>query len=309
MKPIQDSLKRLSNNTGFQQRYEQIKHEVLNHSEVRDFINTHQDQITSDTINRSLVKLYEYINQSQECNKCESLDTCKNMLQGYHPQLVLKGNAIDLSYERCPKKVMYDEQVKYKSLIKSMYVPKDILEASLETIEFDEGRSNAILKIQEFLDQYEPGKRMKGLYLYGSFGIGKTYFLGALANGLALNKVASMLVYVPEFMRELKGSLQDHSINSKIDAVKEVPVLMLDDIGAESMSSWMRDDILGSILQYRMLENLPTFFTSNFDFKGLEHHLSYTQRGEEEKVKAARIMERIKFLATPVELKGKNRRY
>ncbi|MEH7379703.1 primosomal protein DnaI [Bacillus sp. JJ1533] len=309
MKPIQDSLKNLSNNTGFQQRYEQIKHEVLNHPEVRDFINDHQDEISNDTINRSLVKLYEYINQSKECSKCESLDTCKNMLKGYHPHLELKGNAIDLSYERCPKKVMYDEQVKYKSLIKSMYVPKDILDASLASIEFDEGRSDAILLIQEFLDHYEPGKRMQGLYLHGSFGIGKTYFLGALANGLAQKKVASMLVYVPEFMRELKGSLQDQSINSKIDAVKKVPVLMLDDIGAESMSSWMRDDILGSILQYRMLENLPTFFTSNFDFKGLEHHLSYTQRGEEEKVKAARIMERIKYLAKPVELKGKNRRY
>lgn len=309
MKPIEDSLKKLSNHAGFQQRYEQMKHEVLNHSEVRDFIDAHQDQITNDTINRSLGKLYEYINQSKECNKCESLATCKNMLQGYHPHLELKGNTIDLSYERCPKKVMHDEQVKYKSLIKSMYVPKDILEASLELLDFDEGRSDAILLIQEFLNNYEPGKRMQGLYLHGSFGIGKTYFLGALANGLARKKVASMLVYVPEFMRELKGSFQDQSINSKIDVVKEVPVLMLDDIGAESMSSWMRDDILGSILQYRMLENLPTFFTSNFDFKGLEHHLSVTQRGEEEKVKAARIMERIRYLAKPVELAGKNRRY
>jgi len=309
MKPIQDSLRRLSNPSDFQQRYEKIKHEVLNHTDIRDFINSHQDQITSDMINRNLVKLYEYINQSKECNKCESLETCKNMLQGYHPQLELKGSTIDLRYERCPIKVMHDERIKYKSLIKSMYIPKDILEASLESLEFDEGRSDAILLIQEFLDNYEPGKRMQGLYLHGSFGIGKTYFLGAVANGLARKKVASMLVYVPEFIREIKGSMQDQSLNSKIDAVKEVPVLMLDDIGAEAMSSWVRDEILGSILQYRMLENLPTFFTSNFDFKGLEHHLTYTQRGEEEKMKALRIMERIRYLAKPVELTGKNRRY
>jgi primosomal protein DnaI len=65
---------------------------------------------------------------------------------------------------------------------------------------------------------------------------------------------------------------------------------------------------LGTILQFRMLENLPTFFTSNFDFKELEHHLTYTQRGEEEKMKAARIMERIKYLAKPVEVLGGNRR-
>lgn len=309
MKPVQDSLKKLANNTNFQQRYESLKHEVLNHPDVREFLDKHNDKISNDMINRSLVKLYEYINQSKECNKCESLDACKNMLQGYHPHLVLRGNNIDLQYDQCPRKVIHDEQVKYKSLIKSMYIPKDILEASFENLEFDEGRSKALLLTQDFVESYEPGKRMQGLYLYGSFGIGKTYILGAIANELAQKNISSMLVYVPEFTRELKGSLQDQSLNSKIEAVKGVPVLMLDDIGAESMSSWVRDEILGSILQYRMLENLPTFFTSNFNFKELEHHLSYSQRGEEEKVKAARVMERIKFLAKPVELKGKNRRY
>lgn len=35
---------------------------------------------------------------------------------------------------------------------------------------------------------------------------------------------------------------------------------MLDDIGAEVMTSWTRDEILGSIMQFRMQENLPTFF-------------------------------------------------
>ena len=80
---------------------------------------------------------------------------------------------------------------------------------------------------------------------------------------------------------------------------------MLDDIGAEAMSSFVRDDVLGAILQFRMLENLPTFFTSNFDFKQLEHHLTYTQRGEAEEMKAARIMERIKYLAKPIPIGGK----
>lgn len=83
---------------------------------------------------------------------------------------------------------------------------------------------------------------------------------------------------------------------------------MLDDLGAESMSSWTRDEVLGPILQYRMQENLPTFFTSNFDFQELEHHLTYSQRGEEEKMKARRIMERIKYLADSVPIDGPNRR-
>ncbi|MDI5788502.1 hypothetical protein PO124_09190 [Bacillus licheniformis] len=41
--------------------------------------------------------------------------------------------------------------------------------------------------------------------------------------------------------------------------VKSTPILMLDDIGAESMSSWVRDEVLGAILQHRMSQQLPTF--------------------------------------------------
>ena len=41
---------------------------------------------------------------------------------------------------------------------------------------------------------------------------------------------------------------------------------MLDDIGSESMTSWMRDEVLGRILNYRMHKGLPTFFTSNNNY-------------------------------------------
>ena len=42
------------------------------------------------------------------------------------------------------------------------------------------------------------------------------------------------------------------------------------------------------------------------EFHELQHHLSFTQRGEKEVVKAGRIMERIKALTTPISLQGKN---
>lgn len=84
---------------------------------------------------------------------------------------------------------------------------------------------------------------------------------------------------------------------------------MLDDIGADSMSSWIRDDVLGVVLQHRMQEQLPTFFSSNFSMKQLEEeHLRITQRGEDEPLKAKRIMERIRYLSKEVNMIGQNRR-
>lgn len=53
---------------------------------------------------------------------------------------------------------------------------------------------------------------------------------------------------------------------------------MLDDLGAETMTAWTRDEILGTIFHYRMAEQLPTFITSNFNYEELEHHLAQSQK-------------------------------
>ena len=308
MEKINETLKRLTGNESFRKRYEEQKRETLSHPEVQAFLKHHESELTPEMVDKGLMKLYEFSNQSKECHKCPSLEGCVNFMKGYHPELVIQRGTINIHYDKCPRKVMHDEKRRSEKLIQSIYVPRDILEASFNSIYTDGERIDATKKAASFIMNYQAGMKQKGLYFYGKFGVGKSYFLGAIANELASKNIPSMIVYVPEFFRELKSSIADSTLNEKIEMVKKVPVLMFDDIGAETMSSWTRDEVLGPLLQFRMLENLPTFFTSNFDFKELEHHLSYSQRGEEEKMKARRIMERIKYLAEPVHVEGPNRR-
>lgn len=308
MERINQTLKRLASNENFQKRYEKMHNDTLQHPDVKAFLAKHKNEISQDIIERSLSKLYEYTNQSKDCNQCLSLDGCTNVLKGYLPRLVLTRNSIDVVYERCPRKVMDDEMRKSQQLIRSIYVPREILGATFEDFEDDTGRIHAVDMATDFLMNYETNKKQKGLYLYGKFGVGKSYLLGAIANELAKKRISTMIVYVPELLREMKSAIGDSTLNEKIEALKKEPILMLDDIGAEAVSSWTRDEVLGPILQYRMLENLPTFFTSNFDLKELEHHLTYSQRGEEEKMKARRIIERIRSLSDPVKMDGQNRR-
>ncbi len=309
MQNINDTLRKLGNNTSFKERYDALRMEVLEHQAVQAFLREHQGEITREIVDKSLMKLHEFITQSKGCSDCGSLNECKNMLQGFEPVLVFNGKYIDVKYNRCKKKIMHDEKLKNERMIGSLYVPRDILKASLADIDLsDKGRFEAIRSAKEFVESYSPDARIKGCYFHGPFGTGKSYLLGAIATELANRQVSSMIVYVPELFREMKNAIGTNTINEKLDVIKNAKVLMLDDIGAETMSSWARDEILGPILQYRMAENLPTFFTSNFDFDGLEHHLTHSQKGDEEKLKAARIMERIKFLANPVKVGGRNRR-
>ena len=83
-------------------------------------------------------------------------------------------------------------------------------------------------------------------------------------------------------------------------------VLLLDDIGAENNSAWARDEVLGTILQHGMNNDLTTFFTSNFTINELEQVLSETSKGSDI-IKARRIIERIKYLTVEDKLISENK--
>lgn len=309
MENINHTIRQMNSRGNLQKQMVELRQEIMENKAVRAFIIEHQGEITSSMIDRSLGKLYEYISQCRGCEECPSLDQCKNIIPGFEPELVIKNNAIDVHYVPCRLKRLADERKKQERLIQCFYMPKDVLQASLSEVILDTvSRIKAVDKVEQFLTHYNRDHFQKGFYFYGPFGTGKTYLLGAIAHELAEIGISSILVYVPELIREMKQAIGDNTLNEKLDMLRNAPILMFDDIGAEAVSSWVRDEVLGPILQYRMLEKLPTFFTSNFNLNELEHHLTYTQRGEEEKVKAARIIERIKYLAEPVEIDGANKR-
>lgn len=288
--------------------FQRIKEKVLSDVTVVDFIKSNPS-ITDSELERNISRLYEYQNERKNCSVCESLQSCPNMLKGYQPELYTERNHIQIRYNKCEKLIGNEERKRQQTLIKSLYIPKEILLATFDGLYQDNrSRIQAIEKAFEFASTTKPGESGEGLYFYGQFGVGKTYIMGAIANELAERKISSMLVYTPDFFRELKSGIHDGSYLGKLDAVKNIPVLILDDIGAETMSSWVRDDILGVILQYRMLEKLPTLYTSNYDFEELEEHLAYSQKGGIEQLKSKRIMERIRHFAKPIYIEGVNRR-
>lgn len=309
MKPIHSTLKKwIKDNETFKKRHEQIKQEIMSHPEIVQFLSSHS-QLTETVIQKNLNKLYEYMTQSKNCQECRSLNTCNNMIKGYTPRLYVENNDIHLTYEKCTNRLRYEKEKDERNLIKSFYMPKSILQARFEELDYDDvHRREAISEVLDFLQQAEHALPRKGIYFTGPFGVGKTYFLGALANKLQEHNISTIMIYMPEFVRMMRDAIKDDSVHEKIDRFKAVDVLMLDDIGAETQSAWFRDEVLGSILQHRMMEGLPVFFTSNYTMAQLEKILAKSTRGEIEEVKAGRIMERIRQVSKEVIISGENRR-
>ena len=241
------------------------------------------------------------------CKNCKKLSECKNKICGYrYTPTVVKGK-IDFGYNACKYKIKKDNDTKYQENVYLFEVPKKVKEATLKDLYTnDKNRVEFIKYVKNFIDELKHKKNPKGIYLHGSYGTGKTYLIAALFNELAKKNIESSIVYVPEFLRVLKSSFGE-DMEEKYNTVKKAPLLLLDDIGAEYLTPWARDEILGTILQYRMDEELPTFFTSNLNLKQLEEHFSMTSNGREE-VKARRMIERIKDLTKEFELTGESNR-
>lgn len=242
----------------------------------------------------------------KNCSKCKNIMECKNSVMGhvYYPN-VEQGNLV-FSYVACRYKRCLDKDRAYQDNMIIFDMPKEILNASMKDIYTDDkNRLEAIKWLTTFIKKCEMGQASKGLYLTGNFGCGKTYLVAASFNELAKAGKNVAIVYYPEFLRKLKESFSD-DFKDIFNKIKKAEILLLDDIGAESVTSWNRDEILGTILQYRMQEALPTFFTSNLTLKELEEHLAGNDN--EGKIKARRILERIKYLTDNITMVAENRR-
>lgn len=278
---------------------------ALKNPEFKKLINT--IKVKEDIAINYTSKLENTLEELSHCSKCKSLHECKNKVTGYVYYPKLEEERLYFDYVACKYK---KKEIKETENIKSDFfqMPMEIKKAKMADIHKDDAKRLPIIKwLTNFHKDYKKDKNLKGLYLQGSFGSGKTYIISALLNELSRDNNSTVIIYYPELLRSLKESFENNDFGRKINHIKMADLLLLDDIGAETVTPWNRDEILGTILQYRMDNKLPTFFTSNLTIKELEIHF-IINKSSGEAIKARRIIERIKQITEYQELISENRR-
>lgn len=298
MEPIGNVIKKIvkERNLGSE---EDILNQVLQDPDINAFLQANKAKIDQKMIKNSMSGLYEFYSQKRNPSK---------VMAGYAPQLFLNGKVIAVRYAPTQAKVAQDRKRAAKKRLHLIDLPGRLHDVELSKIDITDDRNQVLTLIYDFLNKYSKDSHQQGLYLSGDFGVGKTYILAGLANYVVTNMDKDVVfLHVPTFIAGLASHFGDNSLQDEIRRLSECDLLILDDIGAETLSQWSRDDILGVILQARMDNVLPTFFSSNLDMEALESHFEET-RNATDPVKARRLMQRVRFLAKEVVVSGPDRR-
>lgn len=138
---------------------------------------------------------------------------------------------------------------------------------------FIENASKAFKASQDFVQQCLVEPRGLGLLFIGPVGSGKTFLAASIANALMEKEKKVLFLVVPDLLDELRATYKTE-VNEidLLDAAREIPILILDDLGAHNYTDWTRNRIY-SIINYRLNEELPTVITSNLSLEEMEEYL------------------------------------
>ncbi len=140
--------------------------------------------------------------------------------------------------------------------------------------------AKALQGARQFVAEYLQNPRIPGILFTGDVGAGKTYLAGAITNSLLRHEIQVFFLVVPDFLDELRatyhkgisGEGTDLDDVSLLRGVRQVDVLILDDLGVHNYTPWTCNKLY-SLLNFRLNFQLPVIITTNLTLGELEEFL------------------------------------
>ncbi len=106
---------------------------------------------------------------------------------------------------------------------------------------------------------------MGWLVFGGGYGAGKTHLAAAIANACEQAGVPVIFAIVPDLLDHLRAAFAPNSettYDALFDKIREVQLLVLDDLGAENSTAWATEKLF-QLINYRYNYRMPTVITTN----------------------------------------------
>lgn len=167
---------------------------------------------------------------------------------------------------------------------------------SVRTFRDDDGDSPIRRTCMRYVDRWDEMKADNmGILFYGSKGTGKTFYASCICEALKEKKVSAVMTTTANLMIRLSAWDKDEIM----DALVRVPMLALDDLGAERDTSYAAE-LMYSVIDARYKAQKPVIVTTNMDLAEMQ---------EETDIWRSRIYDRvIEMCPITIKMDGASRR-
>lgn len=119
---------------------------------------------------------------------------------------------------------------------------------------------------RDYVDRWEDMKRDNmGILFFGSKGTGKSFYASCIVNALRDRKIVACMTTTANLMTMLSAWDKTETM----DAISRVPLLVLDDLGAERDTSYSAE-MMYNVVNTRYAAQKPTIITTNLDLAEMQ---------------------------------------
>ena len=233
------------------------------------------------------------------CHGCTG-ESCKQTSQGMIPMVETSHGRFFHVLSPCKHERNRRERLRMARLFASAHIPRAYETDTFADYEVTGGNKGAVDAARMMVDG-----EIGGLFIHGVRGTGKTKLAAIIANERARAGHPVLFASVPDLMADIRASFDGGKTAETVQAVKEAPFLVLDDLGSEKMSEWVGEQLF-CIVNHRYNELLQTVVTSNYNPTQIIRRMATVDsKGNViDDIQGQRIMSRIYGMCERVEIKG-----
>lgn len=166
----------------------------------------------------------------------------------------------------CGTRLAYEARERQHSLLDDSGMTDEDRSYTFDNFPAEQERKHRkiVAYARDFADTFEIGQKRKGLYIFGTNGIGKTHLTKAVTNRLNERGVLAMFVRADKIIDQMREAIaKGGDPDEVLYRYQTAPVLVIDEFGQERKTDWSLDQIQKLVYE-RDRRGLPTWYTSNY---------------------------------------------
>lgn len=148
------------------------------------------------------------------------------------------------------------------------------LNSTFQNYKITNKNKKAYENAKNYADKLINGETDKGLFITGTYGVGKTYLASCIANEIIKNGKSVIFGTLIQLLDFIRDSYSDSEVSDKdyLNLYSSVDLLVIDDLEKEKPTEWVLEKLF-LIVNNRYNNYLPIIITTNYNRNQLRERL------------------------------------